>query len=74
MPDDLVIRFGIDRIGSGSRPDDAVRHIPNSARGGYPFRVDYIDFLHYGLVTLVALAAVATLWFAGYVVYRLHND
>lgn len=36
--------------------------------------MDYIDFLHYGLVTLVALAAIATMWFAGYVVYRLHSD
>jgi hypothetical protein len=36
--------------------------------------VDYIDFLHYGLVTLVGLAAVATIWFACYVVYRLFSD
>lgn len=33
-----------------------------------------IDFLHYGLVSLVALAAIATVWFAFYVVYRLHSD
>jgi hypothetical protein len=37
-------------------------------------RVELINALHYGLVSLVALAAVATLWFAGYVVYRLYND
>jgi hypothetical protein len=37
-------------------------------------RVELIDFLHYGLVTLVGLAAVATVWFACYVVYRLFND
>lgn len=30
--------------------------------------------MHYGLVTLVGLAAVATIWFAFYVVYRLFND
>lgn len=33
-----------------------------------------IDFLHYGLVSLVAIAAIATVWFAFYVVYRLHSD
>jgi hypothetical protein len=37
-------------------------------------RVELIDFLHYGLVTMVAIAAIATLWFAGYVVFRMHND
>ncbi|GAB3675632.1 hypothetical protein [Saccharopolyspora tripterygii] len=37
-------------------------------------RVELLDFLHYGLVTLVGLAAVATVWFAFYVVYRLYND
>ncbi len=36
--------------------------------------VTLIDFLHYGLVGLVGLAAVATLWFAFYVVHRLHSD
>lgn len=36
--------------------------------------MELIDFLHYGLVTLVGLAAVATIWFAGYVVYRLYSD
>jgi hypothetical protein len=41
---------------------------------GILLRVELISFLHYGLVSLVALAALATLWFAGYVVYRLHND
>ncbi len=36
--------------------------------------VTLIDFLHYGLVSLVGIAAIATLWFACYVVYRLHSD
>lgn len=36
--------------------------------------VTLIDFLHYGLVTLVGIAALATVWFAFYVVYRLHSD
>ncbi|SDP79934.1 hypothetical protein SAMN04487905_109107 [Actinopolyspora xinjiangensis] len=36
--------------------------------------VTLIDFLHYGLVTLVGIAALATVWFAVYVVYRLHSD
>lgn len=36
--------------------------------------MDFLDFMHYGLVTLVGVAAIATLWFACYVVYRLYND
>lgn len=36
--------------------------------------VTLIDFFHYGLVSLVGIAAVATLWFAFYVVHRLHSD
>ncbi|SFE45639.1 hypothetical protein SAMN04487819_11432 [Actinopolyspora alba] len=36
--------------------------------------VTLIDFVHYGLVTLVGIAALATVWFAFYVVYRLHSD
>ncbi|GAA4858236.1 hypothetical protein GCM10023222_06500 [Saccharopolyspora cebuensis] len=52
----------------------ARRHTPRGAAGGYPLPVTLIDFLHYGLVTLVGIAALATIWFACYVVYRLHND
>ena len=36
--------------------------------------MDLISFLHYGLVTLVGLAAVATVWFACYVIFRLYRD
>lgn len=50
--------------------------MPHPARSsrGYALRVDLIDFLHYGLVTLVGVAAVATVWFACYMIYRLHSD
>jgi hypothetical protein len=54
--------------------DHAARHSRSGAGRGYPLRVELLDFLHYGLVALVALAAIATIWFAAYVVYRLHND
>jgi hypothetical protein len=36
--------------------------------------VDLINFLHYGLISLLAVAVIAVVWFAGYVVYRLYND
>lgn len=36
--------------------------------------MELIDFLHYGLVTLVGLAAAATIWFACYMLYRLYSD
>ncbi|MDR7302209.1 hypothetical protein JOF55_002390 [Haloactinomyces albus] len=36
--------------------------------------MELIDFLHYGLVSLVGIAALATLWFAFYVIYRLRQD
>ena len=36
--------------------------------------MNYIDFLHWGLVSLVGIAALATLWFAFYVLYRLRSD
>lgn len=41
---------------------------------GYASRVNYIDFLHWGLVSLVGIAALATIWFAVYVLYRLRSD
>lgn len=55
-------------------PDHAARHSRDGAGRGYPLRVELLDFLHYGLVTLVGIAAIATIWFAVYVVYRLYND
>ena len=55
-------------------PDATPRATDPTGTSGYSFRVDYIDFLHYGLVTLAGVAALATVWFAGYVVYRLYND
>lgn len=36
--------------------------------------MELIDFVHYGLVGMVALAAVAVLWFGGYVIYRLYRE
>ncbi len=38
------------------------------------WRVELIPFLHYGLVTLLGIATIAVLWFAGYVLYRLYSD
>lgn len=55
-------------------PDHAARHIPNRRCGGYSWRVELISFLHYGLVSLLVIATIMVLWFAGYVVYRLYND
>lgn len=55
-------------------PDHARRHTPPGSPGGYSLPVELIDFLHYGLVTLVGLAAVATIVFGIYVVYRLYSD
>jgi hypothetical protein len=55
-------------------PDHAGRHIPTGAHGRYPLLVDLINFLHYGLISLLAVAVIAVVWFAGYVVYRLYND
>lgn len=57
---------------SGQIMPDATLH--GAAGGGYPLRVELIPFLHWGLVTMVGIAAVATLWFAGYVVWRLYSD
>ena len=54
--------------------DHAARHSRSGTRRGYPLRVELLDFLHYGLVTLVGVAAIATVWFAAYVMYRLYND
>ncbi|GAB2655636.1 hypothetical protein GCM10027271_12670 [Saccharopolyspora gloriosae] len=52
----------------------ARRHTPRGARGGYPLRVELIPFLHYGLVSLLVIATIMVLWFAGYVLFRLYND
>ncbi|GAA4853833.1 hypothetical protein GCM10025787_42140 [Saccharopolyspora rosea] len=67
----LVPPVGLD---CSDEPDHAGRHTPAGPRGGYPLRVDLINALHYGLVVLLGVATVATIWFACYVVYRLYSD
>ncbi|MBB5072805.1 hypothetical protein BJ969_005893 [Saccharopolyspora gloriosae] len=36
--------------------------------------MELIPFLHYGLVSLLVIATIMVLWFAGYVLFRLYND
>jgi len=61
---------------SNTNSNHAAHHIADDGRGarGYPAGVDFVDVVHYTLVGMVGLAALLTLWFAGYVVYRLHQD